>query len=80
MKVYMKYLKLEMEVNNMYDFEGNIYLEGLVWQSDWNGNEVGFDDVAIVGLYSQERADEKTYNFYIDMETMRILDFWVDEE
>ena len=22
------------------------------WSSDWNGDEVGFDDVDIVGLYS----------------------------
>ena len=34
MKVYMKYLKLETGETTMYDFEGNIYLEGLVWQSD----------------------------------------------
>lgn len=25
---------------------------GLQWQSDWNGYEVGHDDVLIVGLYS----------------------------
>ena len=76
----MKYLKLETGETNMYEIDGLLHLDNLVWQSDWNGDEVGFDDVAIVGLYSQERSDEKTYNFYIDMETMRILDFWVDEE
>ena len=65
MKVYMKYLKLETGETTMYDFEGNIYLEGLVWQSDWNGNEVGFNDVAIVGLYSQEEQMKKHITFIL---------------
>jgi len=64
----------------MIDFDLSITLEDLVWQSDWNGDEVGFDDVGVVGLYSHERSDGKEYYYYIDMEKMIILDFWVEED
>lgn len=62
----------------MYDLDLSIFLEGLVWQSDWNGDEVGFDEVDVVGLYSMEKDTGEIYNFYIDMNELRILDFWVD--
>jgi hypothetical protein len=42
----------------------------LVWSSDWSGDEVGYDDVELVGLYQLKHAD---YDFYIDMSTMEIL-------
>lgn len=52
-----------------------------VWQSDWNGDEVGFDDRNVVGLYSREsiNRDQKIYA-YIDAETGQILDLWSDTE
>jgi len=64
----------------MFDFDLSITLEDLVWQSDWNGDEVGFDDVGVVGLYSHERSDGKVYSYYIDMGKMIILDFWIEED
>jgi len=64
----------------MFDFDLSITLEDLIWQSDWNGDEVGFDDVEVVGLYSHERSDGKVYSYYIDMEKMIILDFWIEED
>lgn len=64
----------------MFDFDLKIMLEDLIWQSDWNGDEVGFDDVEVVGLYSNQRSDGKEYYYYIDMEKMIILDFWVAED
>lgn len=53
-------------------------LTNLRWSSDWNGEDVGFDDVPVVGLYTQER-DDGDYSFYIDMETNDLLDFWKDD-
>jgi hypothetical protein len=54
--------------------------EDLIWQSDWSGDEVGFDDdVDVVGLYMLQLPHKELY-FYIDMDTMKILDAWSSEE
>lgn len=53
-----------------------IDMEHLRWESDWNGDEVGHDDVLVVGLY--RLADTNTY-FYIDMEKHEIIEYWSDE-
>ena len=47
------------------------------WSSDWNGDEVGFDDVDVVGLYS---VPDSTISYYVDTETGYVLDAWVDED
>ena len=44
-----------------------VHLAG--WQSDWNGDEVGYDDFDVVGLYSYGGHD-----YYIDMETNTVLE------
>lgn len=50
----------------------------LMWSSDWNGDEVGYDDRNVIGLYVWENEfSGEQVNFYIDMETMEILEFWV---
>lgn len=43
----------------------------LGWSSDWNGDEVGYDHVDVVGLYLLNDTD---FGFYINMETMEILE------
>lgn len=63
----------------MINILSKIELTNLAWSSDWNGDEVGYPDVGVVGLYSQER-DDGSYSFYIDMETYVVLDFWKEEE
>ena len=63
----------------MFDMFVSIELTNLAWSSDWNGDEVGYPDSGVVGLYSQEREDG-SYSFYLDMETYKVLDFWKDEE
>ena len=62
----------------MYNMTVLFELTDLIWSSDWNGDEVGFPESEVVGLYSQER-DDGTYSFYIDFEKFKILDFWKDE-
>ena len=57
----------------------SIELTDLAWSSDWNGDEVGYSESEIVGLYSQER-DDGSYSYYIDLETNKVLDFWKDED
>ena len=51
--------------------------EDIYWSSDWNGDEVGYDDIDVVGLYSLK--DWSVY-FYIDVSTMEILEAWLDPE
>ena len=46
------------------------------WESDWNGYEVGYDDVLVVGLYM---LDDETYA-YIDVENNIILEKWKLED
>jgi hypothetical protein len=45
----------------------------LLWESDWNGYEVGFPDVQVVGLYNLRNTD---VYFYIDMDNYTILEAW----
>jgi hypothetical protein len=47
------------------------------WSSDWNGYELGYDHIPVVGLYSFIGTD--TY-CYIDTETGTILETWEDGE
>ena len=46
------------------------------WSSDWNGDDVGFDDVNVVGLYS---IPDTTISYYVDTENGCVLDAWADE-
>ena len=63
----------------MFNMLVSIELTNLTWSSDWNGDEVGYPESEVVGLYSQER-DDGIYSFYLDMKTDKVLDFWKDEE
>ena len=49
------------------------------WSSDWNGDEVGFDDVNVVGLYF---IPDSSISYYVDAENGYVLDAWaeVDED
>lgn len=59
--------------SNIQDVE-----ETVIWQSDWAGDEVGYDDTLIVGLYHLIESD---IYVYIDAETGYILESWsMDEE
>jgi hypothetical protein len=53
------------------------YNKELMWQSDWNGFEVGFDEIEVVGLY--QLKDTELY-FYIDYVKSKIVDAWIGEE
>lgn len=43
----------------MLDLEVSLELKGLVWQSDWAGEEAGFDNVDVAGCTSQERKTDE---------------------
>ena len=47
------------------------------WSSDWNGDEVGFDDVDIVGLYS---LPDLKISYYVNVKNGCVLDAWVDDD
>lgn len=60
----------------MFDLNTNPDLfRRIHWSSDWNGYEVGYPDINVVGLYSYHEL-----NLYIDMETLKILEAWFDVE
>lgn len=50
-------------------------LKNLIWQSDCNGYELGYDDVAVVGIYMSEDV-----MYYVDTETMKILEVIYGED
>ena len=66
-------------MSNMFDMELKIRLEGLVWQSDWDGEEVGFPEIGVIGYYTSPMEDY-TLTLYIDMSDMRIVDLWVNHD
>lgn len=47
------------------------------WSSDWNGDELGMDEILVIGLYTVKENPEISY--YIDTETGIILDAWVED-
>lgn len=51
--------------------------KNFVWSSNWNGYEVGYDDILTVGLY---RLKGTQIYFYINMETDNILEYWSEDD
>ena len=49
----------------------------LHWSSDWNGDECGYDDIDVVGLYSFKGTE---IYMYLDTENGTILDMWENED
>lgn len=47
---------------------------GLGWSSDWDGEDVGYPEVPVVGLYTWGAL-----NFYINTENGQVLESWSDE-
>lgn len=52
-------------------------ISNLGWQSDWDGKDVGFPEIDVVGLYSSSMLQA---DFYIDMDTMEVLQITMWEE
>lgn len=48
----------------------------LMWSSDWMGEEVGYPDVIIVGLYTYQPNVGPEISLYIDIENGIVLDMW----
>lgn len=45
----------------------------LCWQSDYNGYEVGYPNISVVGYYVSGDL-----NYYINAENGEILEYWSD--
>lgn len=62
--------------------------KNLRWSSDWNGDEVGYDDVDVVGLYSftldsylmDNDYSEKEVHMYINTENGEVLEAWIYQD
>ena len=57
-----------------YPILENLDFGKLHWSSDWNADEVGYDDRNVVGLYHYHEL-----SMYIDMETDEVLEIWFEE-
>ncbi len=53
-----------------------IPFENLVWQSDWNGEECGYDDIDVVGLYNLKYTN---IYLYINVENGLVLEYLTEE-
>lgn len=58
----------------------NWTLSDFIWQSDFNGDEVGYPEVLVAGIYNYEAKDGSTYVLTIDVENMRILESYKMED
>lgn len=47
----------------------------LGWSSDWDGEDIGYPDISVVGYYCYD-TDEISINAYIDMDTGNVLELW----
>ena len=62
--------------------------KNLRWSSDWNGDEVGYDDIDVVGLYSftldsysmDNGYSDKEVNMYINTENGEVLEAWIYQD
>lgn len=54
-----------------------INLTNVYWSSDWNGYEVGYPEIDVVGLYTDQL---EPYAYYVNAETGIVLDSWKDDE
>lgn len=52
-------------------------ISDLHWQSDWNGYEVGYDDIDVVGLYTSTKLG---IDVYLNAENGEILEVFTEEE
>ena len=68
-------LLLKVVENNLDKVRENLF-KNAVWNSDWNGDELGYDDVAVIGYYT---VDEDL-GLYINTETGEILEAFDESE
>lgn len=60
--------------------EINLKLIDISWSSDWEGKEVGFDDVESVGLFTGYDKNDNLYSFYFNYYSGQILELWLDND
>ena len=61
-----------------YSIGDEVDFNRLHWQSDWNGYEVGHDNVEVIGLYSDPNNEKVDY--YINVDTHRIVEILIEGE
>ena len=61
----------------IYSIGDSVNVVRLHWVGDWNGYEVGYDDVLVVGHYYDPLSNQY---YYIDMEEEKILEIFNDGE
>lgn len=59
--------------NETYAIGDEIGYDLLHWSSDWNGDEAGYDELPVVGLYSFPNTE---IYLYLNVEDSTILEMW----
>ena len=52
------------------------FIKDLLWESDFNGYEYGYDNIPCIGFYSSQSLK---VNVLIDYEDGRIIEIWSSE-
>ena len=54
--------------------------DDLIWDSDWNGYKVGYDNINTVGLYRLKDIPEIWLYLDVDNDNFKILKVWIDDD
>ena len=54
-----------------------VFIDDLLWESDFRGEEYGYDDIPSIGFYSSESLK---LNVLINYDDGKILEAWSSEE
>lgn len=63
--------------DEIYEVGDYVDFRALMWSSDWNGDEVGYPEIEVVGLYA-DPGDK--YMYYVNSDTGEVLDVWTTVE
>lgn len=61
----------------VYEIGDSVNYYDVHWSSDWSGDEVGYGDIDVVGLYSFPHTE---IYMYLNMEDGTILEMWEDTD
>jgi hypothetical protein len=65
----------DVEISRMLNEDFRTHLQPKT--QDWNGYEVGYDEIEVVGLYS---LIDMPISIYVDASTGRILEAWLSDD
>lgn len=52
----------------------------LRWSFDWDGEDLGYDDISVIGLYSTQLKSGQVIDVYIDSSIGEVLEVFINDE